>query len=72
MDEHASVTADMLELLLLNQQALRAGIEELSLWIKQRGSVNVHDNVLTTLTTMDANSEAIASGIEFLRTTPPQ
>ncbi len=31
MKEHASVTADTLELLLLNQQALRAGLEELSL-----------------------------------------
>lgn len=36
MEDHSSVTADMLELLHLNQTALRAGLEELSLWIKQR------------------------------------
>lgn len=68
MDEHASITADSLELLLMNQQALRAGLEELSLWIKQRGSTDVHDNVLAILTTLDTNTGAIASGIESLRT----
>lgn len=35
MDDRSSVTADTLELLALNQQALRAGLEELSLWINQ-------------------------------------
>ncbi|MNJ35895.1 hypothetical protein D3C77_306620 [compost metagenome] len=69
MEDHASVTADMLELLHLNQTALRAGLEELSLWIKQRGSTNVHDNMLSILHTLDTNAEAIASGIEFLRST---
>jgi hypothetical protein len=66
MDDR-SITADTLELLLLNQHALRAGLEELSLWISQRGSTNVHDNVLTILTTLDTNAEAVASGIESLR-----
>lgn len=36
MDDRSSITADTLELLHLNQTALRAGLEELSLWIKQR------------------------------------
>ncbi|MNJ21176.1 hypothetical protein D3C77_155220 [compost metagenome] len=67
MDDHSAITADTLELLLLNQQALRAGIEELSLWIKQRGSTNVHDNVLAILHTLDTNADGIASGIESLR-----
>ncbi|UVL63259.1 hypothetical protein LOY54_08320 [Pseudomonas sp. B21-032] len=67
MDDRTSITADTLELLALNQQALRAGLEELSLWIKQRGSTNVHDNVLSILHTLDTNAEAIASGIESLR-----
>lgn len=67
MEDHASVTADVLELLHLNQSALRAGLEELSLWIKQRGSTNVHDNVLSILHTLDINAEAIASGIQSLR-----
>lgn len=67
MDDRSSVAADTLELLLLNQQALRAGLEELSLWIGQRGSTNVHDNMLSILTTLDTNAEAIASGIDSLR-----
>lgn len=66
MDDKA-LTADTLELLLLNQQALRAGLEELSLWISQRGSTNVHDNMLSILHTLDTNADAIASGIEALR-----
>lgn len=67
MDDRSSVTADTLELLALNQQALRAGLEELSLWISQRGSTNVHDNMLSILRTLDTNAEAIALGIESLR-----
>lgn len=67
MTERNSITADTLELLLLNQQALRAGLEELSLWISQRGSTNVHDNMLSILTTLDTNADAIGSGIESLR-----
>lgn len=67
MDDRSSVTADTLELLALNQQALRAGLEELSLWISQRGSTNVHDNMLSILRTLDTNAEAITSGIESLR-----
>ena len=66
-DNHSAITADTLELLLLNQQALRAGLGELSLWIKQRGSTNVHDNVLSILHTLDTNADGIASGIESLR-----
>ncbi|MBN6792660.1 hypothetical protein JRG49_21420 [Pseudomonas fulva] len=69
MDDRISVTADTLELLHLNQQALRAGLEELSLWIAQRGSTTVHDNMLSILHTLDTNAEAIASGIESLRST---
>ncbi|GLO08282.1 TPA: hypothetical protein QEM76_001941 [Pseudomonas putida] len=69
MDDRSSVTADTLELLHLNQIALRAGLEELSLWIKQRGSTSVHDNILSILDTLDTNAEAIASGIESLRST---
>ncbi|MND97414.1 hypothetical protein D3C80_897330 [compost metagenome] len=67
MDERNTITADTLELLVLNQHALRAGLEELSLWISQRGSTNVHDNMLSILQNLDANAEAIASGIELLR-----
>ncbi|WP_435652845.1 hypothetical protein ACSC9T_21740 [Pseudomonas putida] len=67
MDDRAAITADTLELLHLNQQALRAGLEELSLRIAQRGSTYVHDNMLSILHTLDTNAAAIASGIDSLR-----
>lgn len=67
MDEKASITADAIGLLLLNQIAMRAALEELSLWVSHRGSVQIHENVMGALTTLDANAEAISSGIERLR-----
>lgn len=59
--------ADTMELLLLNQQALRAGIEELTLWVRQRGSADTADNVLAALQALDTNADAITQGIESLR-----
>lgn len=67
MDEKASVTADTLELLLLNQIAIRAALEELSLWVSHRGSVHIHENVMVALASLDTHAEAISSGIERLR-----
>jgi len=67
MDEQATTTADTLELLLLNQVAIRAALEELSLWVSRRGPVNVHENVTTALATVDIHAEAISSGIARLR-----
>lgn len=37
MDDQASTTAYTLELLHLNQVAIRAALEELSLWVSHRG-----------------------------------
>ncbi|MNE31656.1 hypothetical protein D3C76_876010 [compost metagenome] len=67
MDDKAATTADALELLMMNQTALRAAIEELSTWIRQRGSVHVHDNVMIALQSLDTNADAIASTIDRLR-----
>ena len=68
MDEKAAaITADTLELLLLNQTAIRAALEELSLWVSQRGSTHIHDNVMAALMTLDTHAEAILIGIERLR-----
>ncbi|WP_343596912.1 hypothetical protein [Pseudomonas sp.] len=67
MDEKAAITADTLELLLLNQMAIRAALEELSLWVSQRGSIHIHDNVMVALMTLDTHAEAISIGIERLR-----
>ncbi len=66
-DDKSAALADALELLHLNQIALRASVEEVSTWIRQRGSVNVHHNVMAALEALDTNSEAIASAIERLR-----
>lgn len=68
MDDKAAATADALETLHINQTALRAAVEEVSTWIRQRGSVNVHENIMTCLQALDANADAIASSIERIRT----
>lgn len=67
MDDKTAANADALELLMINQTALRAAIEELSTWIRQRGSVNVHDNTMTALEALDTNADAIASAIAKIR-----
>ncbi len=43
MEDNASTVADTLELLNLNQVAIRAALEELSLWVSHRGSVHIHE-----------------------------
>ncbi|WP_367616818.1 hypothetical protein [Pseudomonas xanthosomatis] len=58
-DDKAAVAADTLELLMMNQTAIRAALEELSLWICQRGSTHIHSNVLTALQTLDTNAQSI-------------
>lgn len=67
MDEKAAITADTIELLLLNQTAIRAALEEVSLWVNQRGSAHIHANVMAALKTLDTHAEAISIGIERLR-----
>lgn len=67
MDEKAAIVADTLELLMMNQAALRAALEEVSLWVSQRGSTHIHDNVIVALTTLDTHGEAISLGIQRLR-----
>ncbi|MND37626.1 hypothetical protein D3C76_338660 [compost metagenome] len=67
MDKKAATTADTFELLMSNQIALRAALEEVSLWISQRGSTNTHESVLSALETLDRNAEAVLAGIQLLR-----
>ncbi|MEX5504618.1 hypothetical protein ABFV62_25570 [Pseudomonas syringae] len=67
MEDKAPTLADTLELLHLNQVAIRAALEELSLWVSHRGSVHIHENVLAALATLDIHAEAISSGLERLR-----
>lgn len=67
MTDERFITADAIELLLMNQTAIRAAIEEVSTWIRQRGSTHVHENVMTALQTLDTNADAIESAIQNLR-----
>ncbi|MNF18414.1 hypothetical protein D3C80_2224800 [compost metagenome] len=56
----------MLTLLLHNQHALAAAIEEVALWAKASSS-ETHENSVTALQTLDANAYAITAGILKLR-----
>ncbi|MDH0021471.1 hypothetical protein N7657_09125 [Pseudomonas monteilii] len=67
MNDKASIAADTLELLLMNQTAIRAALEEISLWVNNRGSTVVHENVRAALATLDLHEREIALGIECLR-----
>ncbi|RON08512.1 hypothetical protein BK659_14070 [Pseudomonas brassicacearum] len=60
-------TADVLTLLLHNQHAIAAAIEELSLWAKASGATDSHESAVTALQTLDANASAITAGILKLR-----
>lgn len=60
-------TADVLTLLLHNQYALAAAIEEVALWARASGSNEAHQNAVTALQTLDENASAITAGILKLR-----
>ncbi|WP_348748389.1 hypothetical protein [Pseudomonas rhodesiae] len=60
-------TADVLTLLLHNQHALAAAVEELAVWVSSTGSPITHGNVIGALETIDRNAAAITAGILNLR-----
>lgn len=60
-------TADVLTLLLHNQHALAAAIEEVALWAKSTGSSKAFNNAVVALETLDTNASAITAGILRLR-----
>ena len=60
-------TADVLTLLLHNQHALAAAIEEVALWAKANAAGGTCENALNALQTLDANASAITAGILKLR-----
>lgn len=67
-NHHAAIaTADVLTLLLHNQHALAAAIEEVALWARSSGSLTVHDNAIAALDTLDRNASAITAGILQIR-----
>ncbi len=65
-DAHIA-TADVLTLLLHNQHALAAAIEEVAVWARSTGSPDVHNNAIAALETVDRNASAITAGILRIR-----
>lgn len=60
-------TADALTLLLHNQHALGAAIEEITHWISGTGADVVADNAVVALETLDRNARALTDAIMRLR-----
>lgn len=60
-------TADALTLLLHNQHALAAAIEEVTKWLSENGVVSVAANALAAMETLDSNAQGITEAIMRLR-----
>jgi hypothetical protein len=60
-------TADALTLLLHNQHALAAAIEEVTKWLSENGVETVADNAVVAMETLDTNAKAIEDAIMRLR-----
>ena len=60
-------TADALTLLLHNQHAIAAAIEELTKWLSENGVGSVADNAIAAMETLDTNTQAISEAIMRLR-----
>lgn len=67
MTDQNEAMATALELLQMNQDGIRAALEELAKWVAERGSVDVADNAVTALTVLDTNAQGITSAISILR-----
>lgn len=60
-------TADALTLLLHNQHALGAAIEEITKWLSENGIGSVAANAIGAMETLDTNAQAITDAIMRLR-----
>lgn len=60
-------TADALTLLLHNQHALGAAIEEITKWLSENGVGRVAANATAAMEVLDANAQAITDAIMKLR-----
>ncbi|WP_395599157.1 hypothetical protein AB4P95_12950 [Pseudomonas sp. A1437] len=60
-------TADALTLLLHNQHAIAAAIEEVTKWLSENGVGDVADNAFVAMETLDTNAKAIAAAISRIR-----
>jgi len=67
-DNEASIaTADALTLLLHNQHAIGAAIEEIAKWLSESGVGSVAANATAALETLDTNAQGITDTIMRLR-----
>ncbi|KMN19238.1 hypothetical protein RG836_25920 [Pseudomonas sp. SZMC_28357] len=64
-------TADALTLLLHNQHAICAAIEEVTKWLSENGSKSIAANAIAAMETLDANAQGITDTIMRLRQSPP-
>jgi deoxyxylulose-5-phosphate synthase len=62
--------SNALELLNDNQVAIAAAVEELALWVRQRRSENVANNVCSALDALDRNAKSLKTAIESLKANP--
>ncbi|TFY91910.1 hypothetical protein DYL61_17830 [Pseudomonas nabeulensis] len=60
-------TADALILLLHNQHALAAAIEEVTKWLSDNGVDAVAENAVAAMETLDTNAQTITDAIMRLR-----
>lgn len=70
MPDHSEAniaTADALTLLLHNQHALGAAIDEVTKWLSENGVGSVAANAIGALEMLDANAKAITDAIMRLR-----
>jgi hypothetical protein len=61
------VTADALTLLLHNQHAICAAIEEVTKWLSENGAGCVAANAIAAMETLDRNAQDISDAIMRLR-----
>jgi len=60
-------TADALTLLLYNQHALAAAIDEVTKWLSENGVGGVAANAMAAMETLDKNAEGLTDAIMRLR-----
>ena len=60
-------TADALTLLLHNQHAICAAIEEVTKWLSENGVGDVAENALSAMETLDKNAQALTNAILKIR-----
>lgn len=63
---------DLLERMYENQLALEAALMELTLWVEQRGSAEVGENVRGALQAIDENAGHIKQGLARLKVSQQQ